>query len=251
MLRRALFARAPPGGPSVREAEDTFRWRGEGVSRLENLSDIVFAFAISFLVAGSDVPRSFAELAATMVDFVAVGLCFALLLFVWHTHYLFFRRYGLQDGRTIVLNGTLLFVILLYVYPLRFLVGFQMDLVFGRLSGPEIAEVLTFEQTPWLGVIYSAGYAAVFGLFALLYRHAYALADALGLSPAERVMTRQRVAHGWVHVGVAASVMALSLLLPPHLAAAAGGLYFALWPLTRVVDRPYRRQLAGLTTGGG
>ncbi|MEM1054359.1 MAG: TMEM175 family protein [Bacteroidota bacterium] len=242
MLRRALFARS-----ARREQEDAFVWRGEGVSRLENLSDIVFAFAVSFLVAGSAPPRTFNELAEVMVDFVAVGFCFALLLFVWYIHYLFFRRYGLEDGRTIVLNGVLLFLILLYVYPLRFLIGFQADLFFGRLSGPAIAEVLTFEQAPWLSLVYSGGYAAVFALFALLYRHALTKADELDLSEAERIMTRQRVTFGWVHVGVSLGVIVLGFLLPVRLSPLAGSLYFLLGPLLVLAGRPYKRKLEHLT----
>ena len=238
MIRRALFSR------STREAEDAFAWRGEGVSRLENLSDIVFAFAISFLVAGSDLPRTFDELAETMVDFVAVGMCFALLLFVWYTHYLFFRRYGLEDGRTVVLNGVLLFVILLYVYPLRFLTGFQVDLFSGRLSGAEIGSVVSYGQAPWLMLIYSAGYGAVFALFALLYQHALSRADALGLNETERVMTRQRVAFGWVHMGVALASVVISFLVPAPLSPLGGMAYFAIWPLLMLVGRPYKRRLA-------
>lgn len=246
MLRRALFDR-----PSFRaDTEDAFRWRGEGVSRLENLSDIVFAFAISFLVAGAEVPETFDELAAAMLDFVAVGVCFAMILFVWYVHYLYFRRYGLEDGRTVMLNALLLFVILFYVYPLRFLIGFQADFFMGRFEGAEVARVLSFEQTPWLQAIYSGGYAAVFGLFALLYRHALSRANALGLSEAERLLTRQRVAFGVVHVAVALSAIVLGFVVPPRYAPLSGMAYFALWPLLVVVGGRYRRQLAGLTGAG-
>lgn len=246
MLRRALFDR-----PARRdEIEDAFRWRGEGVSRLENLSDIVFAFAISFLVAGADLPSTFDELAATMLDFVAVGLCFALLLFVWYVHYLFFRRYGLEDGRTVVLNALLLFVILFYVYPLRFLVGFQADFLLGRLAGAEVSRVLSFEQVPWLQAIYSGGYAAVFGLFALLYRHALSRADALGLSDAERLMTRHRVESGLIHVGVALTAIAIGFVVPAVYSPLSGLVYFALWPILARADRANRHRLAGLTGAG-
>ena len=241
MLRRALFRPT-----DRREAEDAFRWRGEGVSRLENLSDIVFAFAVSFLVAGGELPRTFDELAGTLVSFVAVGVCFALLLFVWYVHYLYFRRYGLEDGRTVVLNAVLLFVILFYVYPLRFLVGFQVDFFSGRLRGPEIAEVLTFEQTPWLSLLYSGGYAAVFGLFALMYQHALSKADELGLDAVEREMTAQRVRMGLVHVGVAAVAVALGFVLPIRLVPFAGFAYFLLWPILMTMQRRHRRRLEAL-----
>ncbi|MEM6327713.1 MAG: hypothetical protein AAF791_11405, partial [Bacteroidota bacterium] len=112
---------------------------------------------------------------------------------------------------------------------------------------PEIASVITFEQAPWLSLIYSGGYAAVFALFTLLYRHALTEADRLDLSETERVMTRQRVAFGWVHVGVALAAILLAFALPVVLSPLAGLVYFLLWPLLAVVGRRYKRQLEGLT----
>jgi hypothetical protein len=51
------------------------------------------------------VPRSFDELADAMRGFAAFAICFALLLYYWYEHAKFFRRYGLQDTLTVVLNG--------------------------------------------------------------------------------------------------------------------------------------------------
>ena len=95
-----------------------FRWRGHEISRIEGLSDAVFAFAITLLVVSLEVPKTFNELAETIHGFGAFAICFVLLFIVWYTQYKFFRRYGLQDTTTIVLNGALLFVVLFYVYPL-------------------------------------------------------------------------------------------------------------------------------------
>lgn len=243
MLRRALFDR-----PRRDDPEDAFRWRGEGVSRLENLSDIVFAFAISFLIAATGVPETFDDLLGVMADFVAIGATLAVLLLVWHTHYIFFRRYGLEDGRTVVLNGVLLYVILLYVFPLQFLTSFQLDLALGRYaSGEEVRRVLTFEQVPAMQMVYSGGFAAVFGVFALLYRHALSRADDLDLSPLERVLTRERVALGLMYTGVALAAVPIAYALPPVLSPLAGMVYFAIWPLVIAIRRRYGREAEGLT----
>jgi uncharacterized membrane protein len=103
-----------------------FRWRGHEVTRIEGLSDAVFAFAITLLVVSLEVPKTFAELAETMHGFGAFLISFVLLFFVWFNQYKFFRRYGLRDTLTVVLNAVLLFVVLFYVYPLKFLFTFLL-----------------------------------------------------------------------------------------------------------------------------
>lgn len=97
------------------------RPRNYEVSRVEALSDAVLGFAITLIVVSLDVPRTYAELMTVMRGLPVFAICFALLLQIWYHHYRFFRRYGLQDGTTIALNSTLLFVVLFYVYPLKFL----------------------------------------------------------------------------------------------------------------------------------
>ena len=45
----------------------------------------------------------------------------ALFWLIWKEHHRFFSRYGFADTKTSFLNAVLLFVVLLYVYPLKFL----------------------------------------------------------------------------------------------------------------------------------
>jgi uncharacterized membrane protein len=156
-----------------------FRWRGHEVSRIEGLSDAVFAFAVTLLVVSLEVPKTFNELAETMHGFAAFAISFALLLLVWWIQYKFFRHYGLQDNVTFVLNAVLLFVVLFYVYPLKFLFTFLVSRFTGghgevRLPNGNVeAMIETPEQMTTLMVIFGIGYLAVFGVFVLLYLHAY------------------------------------------------------------------------------
>ena len=67
---------------------------GGEISRLEGLSDAVFAFAVTLLVVSLEVPETFDELLHVLRGFSAFAVCFAILFWVWHDHYRFFRRYG-------------------------------------------------------------------------------------------------------------------------------------------------------------
>lgn len=85
-----------------------FRWRGGDVSRIEGLSDGVFALSLTLLVVALEVPRTSGQLIALVWQFPAFALCFAFLLWVWYQHFLFHRRYGFEDAATVALNGLLL-----------------------------------------------------------------------------------------------------------------------------------------------
>src|SRR5215210_9555834 len=112
--------------------KNDFRLRGLGeVSRVEALSDGVIAFAITLLVVSLEVPRTFDDLLVTMRGFLAFAITFAMLFHVWLVQYKFFRRYGLTDNFTIWLTALLLFVVLFYVYPLKFVWTFMVN---GLLS---------------------------------------------------------------------------------------------------------------------
>ena len=153
--------------------------------------------------------------------------CFATLVQVWYYHYIFSRRYGLQTIYTIVLNATLLFVVLFYVYPLKFL----FTLVVGGLTGLTIPQeqlnrmITSQHQVPVLMVIYSAGVMAVFILFALLYHYAYQKRTELELNEYEALSTRNSVIHFSGFAGVAVIVGVVAILVPEKYAGTAGLLF--------------------------
>lgn len=218
MIREPLAAREVG-------ARAGFRFRGEEISRFEGFSDAVLGFAVTLLVVSLEVPRTFPELLASMRGFAAFGICFAILVWVWYQQYLYFRRYGLEDATSIFLNSVLLFVILFYIYPLKFLFRLLVDqvthqslTVIGASGRPE--PVIEAAQAPLLMQIYGLGYVAIFVVFALLYRHAYRLRATLQLSPLEIFDTREAIQRAIINLSVGLISLAISLL---HLGGARSG----------------------------
>lgn len=184
-----------------------FRWRSHEISRIEGLSDAVFAFAITLLVVSLEVPKTFGELMQTMRGFGAFAISFTLLFMVWFNQYKFFRRYGLRDNLTVCLNGVLLFVVLFYVYPLKFLFSYLVSQLTGghgevRLPKGNAELMVGPGQLSSLMIIFGVGYVAVFGVFVLLYLHAYRKRAALGLNELERFDTRNGIQEAALNCGI-------------------------------------------------
>ncbi len=218
-------------------AESDFRWRGHEVTRLEGFSDAVFAFAVTLLVVSLEVPRTYTELMHAMRGFPAFGVCFALLANVWYNHCRFFRRYGLEDPTAVSLNCLLLFFVLFYVYPMKFL-------FVSAFAGEDAVEP---EQARMLLTIFGAGYALVFLIFALLYGHAWRRREALALDPVECLKTKHGLYHQVAMVIVGLGSVALAWSLPPRLLGLAGYFYFVNLPYFTVSERVFgerQRKLA-------
>jgi len=202
-----------------------FRWRGGEVSRVEGFSDAVFGFALTLLVVSLEVPKTFTALLTTLRGFVAFGICFALLYLVWERHYTFFRRYGLVDGMTLAVNGVLLFVVLLYVYPLKFLFTMFIDSLMRIGANSPSAVGIAAHDIPLLFMIYGLGFAAIFGLFALLHFHAWQQREALELNTGEQFITRASILRNLLMASIGLLSAGIACVIPLHLVGIAGYIY--------------------------
>ncbi len=208
---------------SLRE-ERFFRWRGGEVSRIEGLSDAVFALSLTLLVVALEVPKTGEGLVAVFWQFPAFVLCFAFLLWVWYEHFLYHRRYGFEDATTVALNGVLLFFIVFYVFPMKFLASV---LVTAPLAGsPGVSEM---SRGTTVMLLFSGGFVGIFVVLSVMYWRAWRLRDQLHLNAAEAVATKGRLQRhlATVAIGVASLLLAL---LAPRVPALSGLVYFLMGP---------------------
>lgn len=226
-----------------------FTWRGQSVTRIENLSDIVFAIALGMLVSASSPPTDFAGLNAHLLTIVPVAVCFVILLSIWNTHFVFFRRYGVADGRIIFLNALLLLLVLFIAYPLRFSFDGLFSWVLGLTTGDwtRISELgLDFAAASQILAYFMYGFAGVNLIFSSMYAHALSRADVLNLSAAERVLTKRSVWAAGAAVVVAITAGTVSLVtgaepvLGIYIGPMAGFLHIAMWPIGWIIGSVLR-----------
>jgi uncharacterized membrane protein len=161
-----------------------FRHRAREVSRVEAFSDVIFGFAISLLVVSLEAPKNYEEMLHVLHGFLPFAICFVLFIGIWLEHHRFYKRYAMHDMPTTLLNTVLLFVVLFYVYPLKY-----MSLLMVHAT----REQLPLSGAVLLFTVYGIGFTAVFWVFAAMYWRAYTKRDELGLNELERIDTRQSI----------------------------------------------------------
>jgi hypothetical protein len=217
-----------------------FRLRGLEMTRLESFVDAAFAFAVTMLViAGQQVPDDIVALLKAFHNVPIFAASIAVLAIFWRGHWLWSRRFGLEDTISIWISWTLIFTMLVYVYPLKVVFGGM----FYALSGGAVGHRLMVEnigQGRALFAVYAAGFSALALEILLLNLRAWRLRVPLGLNEREVAMTRAELM-GWsVPLGVGLTSLLLALILPRRQLEWSGWVYFSLPILLRL-----RRWYAG------
>jgi low temperature requirement protein LtrA len=176
-----------------------------------------------------------------MRGFLSFACCFALLLWIWYEHNTFFRRYGLQDGVTVLLNGGLLFTVLFYVYPLKFM----FDSLFARwITRRDPPEPMFLFQLANTSAVYALGFIVMMLMFVLLYSRAHEKRRELALSELEIYDLKALRGHHLVSVSVGVVSLAIALWAPLNwapfspAALALMGPGHALWAVRHNRQRP-------------
>lgn len=202
--------------------------RRHDISRLEGFSDAVFGFGLAVLAVSAQPPTSYSQLMDQMLGGVSFAFCFALFAWIWAEHNSFFRRYGLQDGYTTFLNSVLLFLVLLYMYPLKFMLDSMfVRLLPARLSPPE---PMRLHQLANASMVYALGFIAIFLVFVLLYRHAFAKREELGLSEVEAFDARAHLRHHLFSASVGLMSLLIAAFAPLEFAPIAPASFFLMGP---------------------
>jgi uncharacterized membrane protein len=176
-----------------------FSLRGLENTRIESLSDGVFAIAIGMLLISSNPPTTFDELKIFIKDFVPFAGTISVLMWIWYQHYLFFIRFGLRDASTTAINSIVLFLVLFYTYPLKFMFRILVDLYQGLITSNQellnhlFTETIHPKDTASLMVIYGFGAAAIFFVFVWLNTRALKRKEMIGLSIIEIQLTKNTI----------------------------------------------------------
>ena len=205
-----------------------FRLRGMQMTRLETFIDAAFAFAISMLViAPQQIPDNIQALLGAFKNVPAFVASIVVLGIFWRGHWLWSRRYGLEDGASIFISWAMLVTILIYIYPLKAIFGSMWFLLSdGRVGHP--IGLRSNAEARSLFAIFAIGFTAIALEIVLLNLRAWHLREPLRLNAREKLITRYEIAGWFLPVTVGIISLVLALTLPIEEIAWSGWVYFSM-----------------------
>lgn len=237
-----------PAPPAI-VSEDGFRDRGAQATRLESFVDAAFAFALTLVViAGNEMPASVDALVLAMKSVPTYAASFLLIMRCWSAHSDWSRRYGLDDVASRRLSLLLVFLVLIFVYPMRMV----FSSLFNALTAGYLPTSFTIDgyaDVSAMFIMFAIAFGLLGAVMAALYWHAWRLRDVLRLSLQERAATRFELMNWGAVPVVSALSLALALGVPARRESGLwlglpGFIYFALNlapPLLRRVAERWRR----------
>lgn len=160
------------------------------------------------LITGSAPPESLDDLRAALPNLPASAAAFVLIVLFWSAHRAYGRLAPVRDGLSVLLSLAIVFTVLVYVLPLRFL----MQSMFGWITGgwlPGRDVIGGFDDLATLYQIYGAGFALLTTLYAILFARCLKAAS----SPADRADARSW-RDSWIICAATGVVSVLLALLP-------------------------------------
>ncbi len=184
--------------------------------RLDAFVDAAFAFSVTLLLISGGAATSLDDLVAALGRLPAFLASFALIAMFWLSHRDYGRMARLRGPAATLLSLAIVFVVLVYVFPLRLLTETAFHFLSGgRLPGQGLLG--SFSDLRTLYVVYGAGFVVLAALYALLFA---TVRGERAASPAHEVDARE-----WT--GIYLVLMACGVL--SILAALVGPLRHAPW----------------------
>lgn len=213
------------------------RPRGAEAHRLDTFVDAAFAFALTLLVVSFDeIPESFEELLYAMRSIPAFIASFAIIVMVWVGHRNWSRRYGLDDVASTLISLALVLIVMIYVYPLRALMGATLNAITGGWV-PANFQLTSVEDVRGLFTVYGAGFAATIGCLVLLNVHALRCAAKLQLTRYEQALTRLEIVIWSIVGGMGLISVIMAQVLPDRWVGLCGWVYCLLAIVTPLTGK--------------
>ncbi|CAN5528116.1 hypothetical protein BH11BAC2_BH11BAC2_00960 [soil metagenome] len=231
-----------------RKNHSKIKWRSHEVLRIEGFSDAVFAFAMTLLVVSLEVPETFSEMKHGLYGVFGFAICFIMLFMIWYEQYIYFRLFSLNDLRTIVLNALLLFVVLIYVYPLKFLFSLLTMGNSFEHDGVMMQRIQNSDEIRELMVIYSSGFCLVYFVLFLLYLNAYKKRAVIGLNAIESYCTKSEIYKHITMISIGMFSLVLSCILNDGYAGLSGMAYMIIGPALGILFSFRSKQLKKIFT---
>lgn len=197
---------------STLTTKNGYRLRGESMTRIEVFSDAAFAFAVTMLVISlSSIPQDYQELLAAISKIPSFASSFAIMMLIWVSHRRWSQRFGLDDGVSTFLTLALIFVVLIYVYPLKLI----MDLMYFSFSQdlfPADYQISNTVEVAVILAIFSVGFFLIALIQVCLYLRVSYKSDDLGLNQLEQLLVNKEILT-WLSLTVIALVVTLIALI--------------------------------------
>lgn len=225
-----------------------YRLRGEAMTRIEVFSDAAFAFAVTMLVISlSAIPENYDQLIVAIKGVPAFAASFSVIMVLWVSHRRWSRRFGLDDGVSTFLTLALVFIMLVYVYPLKLI----MNLLFFSISGgwfPSNFEISSVAEVAVLVIIFGSGFCLVALIQLGLYQQAMSRAGDLCLSRMEQLLVKEEQLI-WAVQAIAGLVSAAIAWIFINSWGYMAGLVYALIPLAiPLLTTQFRKQKRAILT---
>ncbi|MEE9429956.1 MAG: TMEM175 family protein [Melioribacteraceae bacterium] len=220
-----------------------FRLRGLETTRLDTFVDAAFAFATTMLVISiGNIPRDYQSLTLAFKGIPSFLFSFASIAFIWYGHRRWSRRYGVEDVATIIISLTLVFVLLIYVYPLRLIFSALFSWVSGGFFPSEF-KVESASELVGLFAYYGFGYFTITVLMGLLHLRSLKLKQLISLNKAEILFTKLEISTWFVLSAVALFSAIFALVMPLQIGVFAGFVYSILPIIMPMISIYYNKKI--------